>query len=217
MSYVQYTIKHKPLLWIVMWLSGWRWGIWAEKKVPIAESNPRLKWIRKVQHHNLPNIPYECQQVISTGAIYVVFWFCTWGQPPGVQRVPGHVYILPSGGHPLHIFLQKKKRKNYAIGVLSSSQTMPANIDAHSSAHVRIFFSGIRTPPSPPTRGSGFRSRHPLASKSSLSFCTPDSAGMSALQVCAVDLPVQLLAHHAEGERSSVPLWVCDYGDFLSK
>ena len=73
MSYVQYTIKHKPLLWIVMWLSGWRWGIWAEKKVPMTELNPRLKQIRKVQHHNLPNITYERQQVPSTGAIYVVF------------------------------------------------------------------------------------------------------------------------------------------------
>ena len=43
--------------------------------------------------------------------------------------------ILLSGGHPLDICFYKK-RKNCAIGVFSSSQTTPANIDARSSAHV---------------------------------------------------------------------------------
>ena len=70
-----------------------------------------------------------------------------------------------------YIFLQKK-RKNYAIGVRSSSQTMPANIDALPSAHVRFFFSGIRTPPLPAVQDSGlatplFAASHVSASSDS--------------------------------------------------
>ena len=55
--------------------------------------------------------------------------------------------ILLSGDHPLDICFYKKRR-NYAIGVRSSSQMTPGKIDARSSAHVRK--NNFRDPDPPP-------------------------------------------------------------------
>ena len=126
-----------------------------EKKVQYLESNPRLKQIRKVQLITIYPIPYEHQQLTSTGVIYVEFGIAQ------MQQCAHMSAILLSGGHPLDICFYKKRR-NYAIGVRSSSQTTPGIIDARSSAHVRKNNFRDPDPPPPPTRGPGFAFRHPL-------------------------------------------------------
>ena len=107
---------------------------------------------------------------------------------------------------------------NYAIGVCSSSQTMPAHIDAHSSAHVRIFFRDPDPPPSPPTRGSGFRSRHPLELSLTAVSCGHRSGRfeveITPLASCVADLqcPLGVRSSWSDPENLYPPVEIGDVG-----
>ena len=123
--------------------------------MPLPETNPQLKQIRKVQHHNLPNIPYEHQQVISTGAIYVVCLRLHMRSANG-SAVGSWTCVPYCRREVIHyIYFCKKKKKE-----LCHQSAFQQSDDASKYRRLfkrpcQIFFSGIRTPPQPMVQDSG--------------------------------------------------------------
>ena len=131
-----------------------------EKKVPSVESNPQLKQIRKIQHHNLPNIPYEHQQVISNGAIYVVFLRLHMRSATG-SAVGSWTCVPYCRWEVIHyIYFCKKKKKELCHWSDFQKSDDASKYRRPFKRPCQIFF--FQDPDPPPTHSSGFQSRHPL-------------------------------------------------------